>query len=299
MGLRRFLLVVAAAVLVLLALLVWFLPSSEDFRTDNPFWNGTSHASANYRLLPLKSLAALPASPRGSALILVPYEDFTSDELRELGNFVGGGGTLVLADDYGYGNRVLQHLGLKARFSHEALLDPLVNYRNKWFPRIYHLNPCPLTDNVTDLVLNHASSITNEDSGAVLALSSRFSFLDLNGNGVLDKGEPTGPLAVVSQHSLGSGRVILVADPSLFINSMEVMDSNGRFIQNIGAGAASVYIDQSHLPRSGLRATREVLVEVRTSLAAPLGTFGLVVLALAIALRPIWHKPSINSKGDR
>ena len=301
MELRRFLGVLAIALVIILTIVVWFFPSNEDFRTENPFWNGTRDISSSYPALPLESLSDLPSSPQGTTLILIPYLDFIPAELETLNSFVTKGGTLILADDYGYGNQILEYLGLKARFSRQTLLDPLVNYKNKNFPRIFRLKPGSLTSNVESLVFNHATCLGNVETGNTLALSSLFSFLDLNGNQTRDTDEPTGPLPVISQHNLGSGQIVLISDPSIFINSMEEMEGNDILIQNIVAAATkSLLIDQSHLPPSDLHQAKNLLAQIRSFLATPLVTLGLVILALIITLRPIWRKPGDKYplKGD-
>ena len=291
MELHRFLVILTIALVIILAIVVWFFPSNEDFRIENPFWNGTRDISSSYPVSPLQSLFDLPPSPHGSTLILIPYLDFTRAELGELNSFVTKGGTLILADDYGYGNQVLEYLGLKARFSGQVLLDPLFSYKNKWLPRISHLASSSVTSNTESLVFNHATCLIDVETNDVLAQSSSFSFLDLNGNQAWDKDEPTGPLPVISHHNLGSGQIILVSDPSIFINSMETIESNYTFIQNLTAiTTAELLIDQSHLPPSNLHQTKNLLASVRGFLITPVGTLGLVILALTITLMPIWHK---------
>ncbi len=291
MELRRFLVILTIALVLILAIVVWFFPSNEDFRAENSFWNGTKDISSSYPASPLASLSGLPSSPQGSALILIPYLDFTPAELEELQSFVTHGGMLVLADDYGFGNQILEYLGLKTRFSGQVLFDPLSNYKNKWFPRISHIISNPITSNTESLILNHATCLTDVETDDILALSSPFSFLDLNGNESWDEGEPTGPLPVISRHSLGSGQLILISDPSIFINSMETIESNCDFIQNIADITTSrLLIDQSHLPPSNLQRTKNLLAYTHGFLITPVGTLGLVVVALTITLMPIWHK---------
>ncbi|MBI4266912.1 MAG: DUF4350 domain-containing protein [Chloroflexi bacterium] len=291
MELRRFLAVLALAVIVLLLVVIWFSPSDRDFHTDNPSWNGVRKMMDGYAVSPLTSLSTLPVSPRGTALILIPYYDFVPAELEQLQSFVSRGGTLILADDYAHGNRVLEYLGLKVRFSGQALLDPLSNYKNKWLPVISRLEPDRLTDGVKALTFNHATALLGVETDNTLALSSQFSFLDLDGDGAWSQGEPTGPLPVISQHALDDGRLILISDPSLFINSMAGMEGNRQFIRNVAAIDATLLIDRSHLPSTDLRdSVKNLLAQARGYLATPVGTFGLVILALAFLLRPIWHR---------
>lgn len=291
MELRKFLVIFTITMVIILTMVIWFLPLDDDFRTENPFWNGTKDISSSHPVSPLESLSDLPPSPKGSTLILIPYLNFTLPELEELNSFVVRGGTLILADDYGYGNQILEHLGLKSRFSGQPLLDPVTNYKNKWFPQILHLTSSPVTINTERLVLNHATGLTDVEAGDILALSSSFSFLDLNGDQAWQEDEPAGPIPVISRHNLGNGKIILIADPSLFINSMQTIESNYTFVQNIAAITTSeLLIDQSHLPPSSLHQTKNLLAYLRGSLITPLGTLGLVMLALTVTLMPLWRE---------
>jgi len=298
--LRRFLVILSIVLVLILTIVAWFFPSNDDFRTENPFWNGTGDIVSSYPISPLQSLSDLPPSPQGSALILVPYLEFTPAELVELNSFVTQGGILVLADDYGYGNQVLEYLGLEARFSGHILLDPLFSYKSKWFPRISHLASNSVTSGIESLILNHATCLVDVEAGDVLALSSSFSFLDLDGNQARDEGEPTGPLPVISYHNLGSGKIMLISDSSIFINSMETIEGNYTFIQNIAATTTSeLLIDQSHLPPSNLHQSKNLLASIRNFFNTPGGAVGLVIVALTVTLIPIWYKKEGSKYPER
>ena len=80
MNLRKFLLILTIALVMILAITVWFSPSNEDFRTENPSWNGVKDISAICPTSPVKSLDDLPPSPQGTTLILIPY--LTTASLR-------------------------------------------------------------------------------------------------------------------------------------------------------------------------------------------------------------------------
>ncbi len=291
MTLRRFLVSLAISLVVILAVMIWFMPLDDDFRVENTFWNGSSKLGSHQTLTPLETLDDLPAVPEGATLILIPYIRLTSSELEDVGRFVAGGGTLVLADDYGYGNQVLSYLGMEARFSGEALLDPLFSYKNEQLPRVFNLSPDSVTDDVDSLVLNHATCLTDVGAGDVLALSSSFSFLDLNDNQKWDEDEPTGAMPVISSHVQANSRVILVSDPSIFINSMGTLEDNYGIIENIaGISSSRLFLDQSHLPYSDLHHTKDLLADVRGVLTTPAGTLALVAVLLIIILRPMWPR---------
>ena len=291
MTLRRFLVSLAIALVVILVVMIWFMPLDDDFRVENTFWNGSSELDSYQALTPLETLADLPVATEGATLILIPYIQLTQPELEDVRRFVNEGGTLVLADDYGHGNQVLSHLGMEARFSGQALLDPLFNYKNEQLPRVFNLSPDSVTDDFESLVLNHATCLTDVESGDILAMSSSFSYLDLNDDQSWDEGEPTGAMPVISSHIQANGRVILVSDPSIFINSMGTLDDNYGVIENIaGITSSRLFLDQSHLPYSDLHHTKDLLADVRGVLATPAGTLALVAVLLIIILRPMWPR---------
>ena len=116
MNLRRYLVMLTMVLVIILTIVIWFFPPDDDFRIENPFWNGTKDIGSGYPFLPIDSLSKLHTSPQGSTLIIIPYLQFSSAELEAIDSFVASGGTLILADDYGYGNQVLEYLGLKIQF---------------------------------------------------------------------------------------------------------------------------------------------------------------------------------------
>ena len=302
MELRRFLMLLSICLIIILLIVVWFFPANDDFHSENPFWNGAKDMVSIITATPVSTLSGLPSPPDESTLILVPYLELTTAELEELRTFIDQGGTLVLADDYGFGNQILEYLGLQTRFAGSVLLDPLFNYKNEWFPKISHFTPDPITNYTECIVLNHATCLTGVESNNVVARSSSFSFLDINSNQVRDEGEPTGPLPVISHDRLGNGQLILISDPSIFINSMGDIEDNINLIRNIAATAESrLLIDQSHLPPSNLSGTKNLIAYVRDFLSAPAGTIGLVIVVLAITMIPVLRRkegPEEDEKRD-
>jgi hypothetical protein len=288
--------ILTGGVILLVILIAWFLPLDDDFSVENPSWNGSKALIASNKTQSLESFDDLPLTPRGTTLILIPYLELTSGEREQLKGYITSGGRLILADDYGYGNQILEYLGLEVRFSGEVLADSLINYKTEYFPKIIHFKSDPLTINIESLVLNHATCLVNIEADSAIALSSSFSFLDRNENGTQEDDEPSGPLPVIYREKSGEGEMILVADPSLFINCMSEIDENEGFIRNIADTTASLYIDQSHLPKSDLHQTKSLLARIREHLASPLITAGLVALAIVLSLKPIWNRGRENSK---
>lgn len=273
--------------------IIWFYPPTGDFRVDNPAWNGYSELGKDTNALALASMNQLPSTGDGTAVIIVPYEEFTSTELGEINSYVRSGGTIVLLDDYGYGNQVLSNLGLDARFSGQTMLDPLFDYKNKWFPTITEFTETPANVNVTSIVFNHATYLNSTTGMTAIAYSSDFSFADANNNATWDSSDLSGPLPVAAYTRLGQGYIVVVSDPSLAINGMINQGSNAEFVNktvHIKSGVTQVYIDQSHLPSKALDFAKADLAVVYGYVASPLGTLALIVVVMAYSFSRFYKR---------
>ena len=132
---------VVVLIIVISLLCIWFYPSIQDFMASNTMWNGIRNFSSEFNADNIESLGELPDVAEETALMAIPYLDYNNEELSQLKRFVEDGGTLLLMDDYGYGNSVLAYLGVSVRFTNKPLLDPLFCYKNQWLPRITDLAP--------------------------------------------------------------------------------------------------------------------------------------------------------------
>lgn len=281
-------------VAVMLAVLVWCYPTNSDFKSENPSWNGARDLLDDFRVSPLSSLDALSAAPQESTLLVIPYMEFTTSDLKILENYVSSGGKLVVLDDYGFGNDILEHLKIETRFTGNQLLDTLFNYKNESFPKIVNFVSEPTTSGIENLVFNHATSLENVPQDNIIAWSSCFSFLDENQNGGYDEREPEGPFPVIANFQIGKGELVLISDPSILINSMLEMGDNRRFLDNIAQGR--IFLDQSHLPEVPLDEAKGKLKIARNVLATVWGTLALIILVLALTLKPIWNMRKLKQR---
>ncbi len=106
----------------------------------------------------------------------------------------------------------------------------------------------------------------------MVAYSSTFSFLDVNGDGSSNNNEPNGPFPVVAYSPVGQGIVVAVADPSLMINGMIGLDDNLQFINNVvgvQGGSSAVFADQSHLPKEPLDDAKATIAVVYGAVSSP------------------------------
>jgi hypothetical protein len=193
-------------------------------------WNGIKNFSSEFNATNIDTLDDLPESPDGSILVVIPYLEYSNEELAKIEGFVDRGGILLLMDDYGYGNSVLGYLGVSPRFTNKPLLDPLFCYKNQYIPRITDFITEIKQSNIDVIMLNYATTLDNVMEAEAIAWSSSASFLDLNENGSQDQAEPKGPFPVAVEYQLGKGRLAIISDPSIVINTMVDRDNNYDFI---------------------------------------------------------------------
>jgi len=269
-------------ILAISALCILFFPTVQDFMVGNSLWNGLAEFTREHGALTIDSFDQLPELPQGKALISIPYLPH-EEELATLREFVTQGGRLVLMDDFGHGNNILEYLGLEVRFSGQMLLDPLFSHRNPRLPRIMNFSPKVKEAGVESVVLNHATALIGVGPGEVLAWSSDHSFLDLDGDGNRGRTDPKGPLPVAARFEFGQGEIILVSDPSILINSMVRKDDNRAFLEYLTEGIepGGILVDQLHLEKTPLDQSRLALVGARELLAQPPLVLGLVAVIFA------------------
>lgn len=268
-GYVSLLVLASATVLLMVSMFAPVVSSSEDFAIYNTGWNGTSGLavstfqlgkfSPSFQLAKTgtslevvqMALGDLDLDPSSSALAIIgPSTSFTASESELVGTYVREGGILLLADDFGTGNSLLEGMGAQSRISGKLAMDLAFNKKPE-FSVCFDLRPDPLTRNVTALLLNYPSSIDIDPATTKpIAYTSVASWLDLNNDMLQEYGEPRGPFVVMARENFGSGSIILMSDPSVLINGMQEYLNNSGLSNNIVAeiseGRTSVFFDESH-----------------------------------------------------
>ena len=279
---------VVVLVLVISALCIWFYPSVQDFMASNIMWNGIRDFSSEFNAEHIDSQDDLPDLTEEVILVVIPYLEYSDEELPEIKQFIDKGGTVLLMDDYGYGNSVLAYLGVDIRFSNKPLLDPLFCYKNQSIPRITDFAAKVHESGINVVMLNHATTLTNVTESAAIAWSSSTSFLDINENGSWEQDEPKGPFTVAAEIRLGEGTLTLVSDPSIIINSMVGRDDNYdflRFLTRHKDEQKGILIDRSHLTKTPLDVSRTGLYSARRSLSHPYALLGITAMIFVVVSR--------------
>jgi len=233
-GAARYIALGAALSAVIVIAFLAMVPSSYDFAPDNPLYNGLSQLVGRYGLIPVGFEGLGDLGPGSVVLVIGPGRGFTQAEALSLRSYVERGGVLVIADDFGSGNAVLGYMGVPIRFDGRLLSDPIYMYRNQRLPIVRF----DINGSTYNVYLNYAT-IVNGSGGSCIGYSSPFSYLDENLNGVRDQGEPWGPFCVAYMARTGSGYIIAISDPSLFINSMLGLGDNSKLVERLISGRAA------------------------------------------------------------
>lgn len=292
-----------ATALLALSMVSPVISTTVDFSIFNTSWNGTSNlailtyqagkfsptfvvesSGADLTVAQL-DLDEIELDPNTSALVIIgPTETFSTAEGEIVREFVSEGGVLLLADDFGTGNNLLEQINASARFSGKLVMD-LAYQKKTEFSVCFDLREDPITTNVSRLLLNYPSSIVvNSSDTDALAWTSVASWLDITGDRTQDWEEPRGPFCILAREKMEQGTIILLSDPSVLINGMREHLDNEIFANNlinvVSESRATVFFDESHRDYFD-----PVAITSKFTGAIPVnGKVGLVLLAFFLML---------------
>ena len=237
---------VAYAILLIIGVSLLVMPMSVPrFKSDaaysvlNTEWNGlSSFGKLLYKsgeitpvLVPYDSLGL--GKMNGTLIVVGPDVDFSQREIEQVRAFLEGGGTLILADDFGTGNELLAGLGLPQRFSKKPVTG-LTYLKNYEFPVTREITDDALSTGVNYLMMSRPAVILNAQNPAVYTSNASM----LNGE--------YGAFPLLDVVSYGKGRVILISDPDIFTNAL--FPQNEPFLRNLigSLPEKTFYIDEAH-----------------------------------------------------
>ncbi len=287
----KWIILISIILISLASYLLIYYPSTMNFYVENPFWNGYSSFVNLFNVTviltrfdftrELSSITSNDILLKNTVLVTISYENYTSQEIRLLEKFVIRGGTLIVLDDFSpAGNQLLYRLNVDLHFNATGvLMDPLYYYKDPHLPEV----EARINNKTYTVVLNYASIIEGDiNENEILMRSSRFSYLDLDNSSSWSPDEPTGPFIVGVIRKLGAGEIIIISDPSIWLNVMLGIKNNNDFA-NVLLGGKKVYLDQVHIPKSTQELLRERIIYF-TSLLNSYGITPLIVAAFAIVV---------------
>ncbi len=186
-----------------------------DYGFDNKDWNGLSAFAADAQAHGIRAGYRTTVDfnnmdTNTALMILYPKSRIPASDLV---SFVAAGGIVILADDFGDSESFLEHVGVKRVKASDVVLVEL--YRKSSAHPIAKPDDKthPLSAGIERLVLNHPAFFVSEHRT------------------VFSAGEEK--VGVVISIPLGRGELILISDPSLFINLMQRFKCNRGFARNL------------------------------------------------------------------
>ncbi len=220
-----------------------FSESTADFSTYNPDWNGGMQIknleSENHQVVTITDRGDIESfEPNRTAFVILgPRGNFSEKDINTVKKFVETGGLLILADDFGSGNELLNKLTTSVSFSNMLLQDDVNFWENSTFPIV-----ATSIGNVSNITMNYPTSLVITDTTVkVLSTSSRFGRISKNES---ERGQP-GSYPVIAYFSYGNGEIVTIADPSIFINSMLPMEENKLLLEELVGNRTTVIFDES------------------------------------------------------
>lgn len=229
-----------------------------------------------YEVNPLiSSLSVINSIPRNCVLCIIgPTHYFSIIETSALLDFFINGGSMLLVDDFGSANTILDGLAMLSanwpgvRFTQGLLLDATNN--DNGIPLLASIDSFNdggrIFSSGHHVVMNYATSI-DAPAGSELAASSTNSWIvagDVvshieNGGDPnyiaynATRGDQPGPLPLMVEIQIENGTLMLLSDPSIFINNMIDRGTNRLFAAELftylanQANADTIIIDHNHL----------------------------------------------------
>jgi hypothetical protein len=299
-------------------------------RTDRPFEVRTLSSSAC-------ALSSIEDATGHLYLVIGVERDYTTAEWRAVRGFIDRGGAVVVADDYGSGNSLLRGgsellgmpfplagAGPPLVFSGERLADVRVE-RNPLLVRVSV--PVPGGRELQLLLNDPSCLIENEDYWGdpnaprqppaaegfqVLARSTDRSWMDEDRDGERDPGENSRSFPVVAVED----DIVLISDPSIFINDMYRRQDNREFIMllldkllPVLSATATVIIDEGvHFESRPLGEVDDVVLRPAMGALSPDAPSGLALILLVVLLaaaglggsrRPTRFRPHVDRLSER
>jgi len=242
-------------------------PSPPSFSIYNTDWDGCSkfrelieNEGFHVKTL-ISSLSMINRIEQPAVLVIIgPSKYYSPSEIiPNLLLFLQRGGGILIADDFGSGNTILQILfQFQIKFSDKILMDAGSYDKNPVLPIITNFMPHPITSGVNSIILNHASAIVGPNDTSLILLppvatTTRFSWLDADHDYEYDTGEQVGPFTVATAFEALNGSIVILSDASIFINDMIERADNAKFALNIinwlsnYNKSATIVFDESHL----------------------------------------------------
>jgi len=270
-----------------LVLILHLSSTGEEFSRYNVGWNGTSDFFSRVDRHTTRDIAdpvELAGYHNATLLMIAPDREITAEEGAAYRDFVARGNTLLLADDFGSGNSLLRAMGSSIVIRPGNLSSVDRAYADAGMVVAYPAGNTGYLPAGSALVLDRAASLTG---GEPLLATTIFSWVDETPDGKLTEGEVLGRYTVMAQEKIGTGTLMVLADPSIFVNGMNgVSPANRLFREKIEKSPAPLLVDTSASRAARADGIGEFIHSVRSN-----DEYRFVIAALLMAgILFAWHR---------
>jgi len=282
-------LITGIVILVAIMVLLFQLSTDNtDYSMHNPGWNGTSQFFSD---LPVDEVAILTDTAELSQyndavlFIIAPDKNFTPDDRERYRDFLVRGNTIVLFDDFGTGNELLQQTGTAIRIRQTPLLSADHAFEDPAFVKTYPVNTNGQVLNISGLTMDRPSAL---DGGHPFLVTSLMSWEDGNGNNKADQNETLGRFVVGSFDQVGEGRIFVISDPGVLINSMaesETGQDQARFIDTMLHLNRTAIIDQINSMTADTTPQSRIIYIIQTTSSVRIGMLTLLLFLVFFGFR--------------
>jgi hypothetical protein len=259
-----------------------------DYSRYNPGWNGTSlffKSVEKDNVILLDNVNELPGYDNATLLIIAPAGNYSATEVGYYREYLEQGNILLIFDDFGSANTLLDPLGSGVHLRNIPLMSADRAYESPEFVRSYPRGSSPVMQNLSTLTLDRPSAV---DGGSPFIFSSLLSWEDLNGNQKADPNETIGQFAVGTMAQVGNGQVYVISDPGVFINAMVVTDGTGdraTFTSNILHLRGTTIIDQTHSMTGNTDTPSRIIHKIQTSMVVQIGLLVFILVIFIFGFR--------------
>lgn len=284
----------AWAAIIVLAIAVFVLlfhlgSDSGEFSRYNTEWNGTSSFFSSldrHEVVEIQDPGDLAGYTNTTLLVLAPERKYRESDITAYRNYVARGNTLILADDFGTGNILLQGLGVSASILPGDLSSVDRAYADPAMVIGYVSDPSLASLEGKGILFDRPAAVTGDFPEVRTGI---LSWVDEDLNGKIDREEPLGKYSLVARETLGKGDVWIVGDASIFINSISGESEQyftAAFIHDILGTREKILVDTWSTRPVQADSVRGVLHALQTSIDYRVMLAGVFMLAIAV----VWHR---------
>ena len=244
MRVSRTLVVIMILVLAVSALATIInLPSNTSY---SPFNNGDMGYSKLITLLDAEVISSVQDIKPSNYdyVVIIPFQkhSINTSMYRVIRELILNGVIIIIMDEHGYSNRLLNELGLNITITTQPILDEVNKVGNRFYPLIRVVFPyLNKAMNITTYKPRYMILSTDVINNSVIGYTSNYAYVDLDNNGYYSLNESMNQYIVVYGRKVGNGAIIIIPDLDIGTNALINEADNTEFFKVIASGRRTYF----------------------------------------------------------